>query len=187
MPHPLDEVVLSRIVAAEASRDPDRLLYVFENAPHPAVPVAARALAPVADPAEPWLLLPTSGPTGEPVLLEVPWARMSLLRAVPEALGYRSDDVVYTGLALTECNAIALALVPSLVGAADRSVISRRFTKSRLWRIWIECGVSTWAIVADVARAIYALPGSEEDGSHAGRLVTSCGMPPQIWRAFEAR
>ena len=42
MPHPLDEVVLSRIVAAEASRDPDRLLYVFENAPHPAEAVTAR-------------------------------------------------------------------------------------------------------------------------------------------------
>ncbi|MDQ1568048.1 MAG: carnitine-CoA ligase [Actinomycetota bacterium] len=141
----------------------------------------------VADPAEPWLLLPTSGPTGEPVLLEVPWARMSLLRALPEALGYRSDDVVYTGLALTECNAIALALVPPLLGSADRSVISRRFTKSRLWRICIEYGATTWASVADVAPAIYALPTSDEDRSHAVRLVTSYGMPPQIWRAFEER
>jgi crotonobetaine/carnitine-CoA ligase len=141
----------------------------------------------VADPAEPWLLLPVPGPTGDPVLLEVPWARMSLLRAMPAALGYRSDDVVYTGLALTECNAIALALVPPLVGGAARSVISRRFTKSRLWRICIEYGATTWASVGDVAGAIYALPSSEEDRSHAVRLVTSCGMPPQIWRAFEKR
>jgi len=141
----------------------------------------------VADPAEPWLLLPTPDRTGEPVLLEVPWARMSLLRAVPEALGYRPDDVVYTGLALTEGNAIALALVPPLVGAADRSIISRRFTKSRLWRICIDYGATTWASVADVARAIYALPSSEEDRAHAVRLVTSSGMPPQIWRAFEKR
>jgi crotonobetaine/carnitine-CoA ligase len=311
----LDEVVLSRIVAAEASRDPDRLLYVFENAPHPAEPVTARDLARlgnqiaaafldaglrpgdrigimlrnhpefvhtlvagaklglptvpidpraqgerldsllrlagcaalvtadyvvadpaaastirelavptwilstpegraerldypfgwgclnqvlspprrpdvgehVTDPAEPWLLLPTSGPTSERGLLEVPWARMPLLRAVPEALGYRSDDVVYTGLALTECNAIALALVPPLVGAADRSVISRRFSKRRLWRICIEYHATTWASVAEVARAIYALPSSDEDRSHTVRLVASCGMPPQIWRAFEER
>jgi crotonobetaine/carnitine-CoA ligase len=141
----------------------------------------------VTDPAEPWLLLPTSGPTGEPVLLEVPWARMSVLQAVPEALGYRSDDVVYTGLALTECNAIALALVPPLVGAANRSVISRRFTKSRLWRICVEYGATTWASVGDVAPALYALPSSEDDRSHAVRLVISRGMPPQIWRAFEER
>jgi acyl-coenzyme A synthetase/AMP-(fatty) acid ligase len=312
---PLDEVVLSRIAAGAASRDPYRLVYLFENAPHPAEPVSARDLVRagnqiagafldaglrrgdrvgvvlrnhpelvhtlvataklglptvpisprvggesldsllrlagcaalvtadyvvadpaaastmtdlalptwvlstpegraerldypygwnslnevlmrprrrdvgehVADPAEPWLLLPTSGPTGEPVLLEVPWARMSLLRALPESLGYRADDVVYTGLALTECNAIALALVPPLVRAADRSVISRRFTKSRLWRICIEYGATTWAGVGDVARALYALPSSEDDRSHAVRLVISRGMPPQIWRAFEER
>jgi crotonobetaine/carnitine-CoA ligase len=315
MAHPLAEVVLSRIVAAEAARDPDRLVYVFENAPHPAEPVTARDLARagnqiaaafldaglrpgdrigimlrnhpefvhtlvagaklglptvpidpraqgdrldsllrlagcaalvtadyvvadpaaastisqlavptwvlstpegraerldypcgwgclnevllrprrpdvgehVADPADPWLLLPTSGPTGEPVLLEVPWARMSLLRTVPRSLGYRRDEVVYTGLPLRECNTIALALVPPLVGAAGRSVISRRFTKSRLWRICVEYGVTTWASVGDVARALYALPSSEDDRSHAVRQVVSRGMPPQIWRAFEER
>jgi crotonobetaine/carnitine-CoA ligase len=141
----------------------------------------------VTDPAGPWLLLPTIGPTGEPVAVEVPWDRMPLLRAVPGCLGYRPDDVAYTGLTLAEGNALALALVPPLVRAVDHSVISRWFTKNRLWRICIEHGVTTWASVGEVATAVYSAPSSEDDRAHRVRLVVSCGMPARIWRAFEER
>src|SRR5438270_12468714 len=41
----LDTAVLSRVVQAEAERDPDRLVFVFENGPHPAEAVTAGQLA----------------------------------------------------------------------------------------------------------------------------------------------
>jgi len=140
----------------------------------------------VADPAEPWLLLPTPDRTGEPVLLEVPWARMSLLRAVPEALGYRSDDVVYTGLALTEAMPSPLALVPPLVERRPlhhQPPLHQEPSVADLYRLWRH----HLGQRCRRRRAIYALPSSDEDRAHAVRLVTSSGMPPQIWRAFEKR
>ena len=141
----------------------------------------------VTDPSGPWMALPTTGPTGEPGIVEIPWDRMSLLRAVPEFLGYRPDDVAYTGFTLAESNALVLALLPPLVRAVDHSVISRWFTKSRLWRICVEFGVTTWASVGETANAVYSLPTSEDDRAHMVRLVVSCGMPAAIWRAFEER
>jgi crotonobetaine/carnitine-CoA ligase len=41
----LDQAVLSRVVTAQAERDPDRLVFVFENGDHPAERVTAAALA----------------------------------------------------------------------------------------------------------------------------------------------
>jgi crotonobetaine/carnitine-CoA ligase len=141
----------------------------------------------VHDPGAPWLLLPTAGRTGELELLEVPWARMALLRAVPGFLGYRRDDVPYTGLTLAQGNALALTAIPPLVRTVRHSVISRWFTKSRLWRICADFGATTWSSAGVIASAVYSLPSSDADRSHTVRLVVSTGMPPQIWRAFEER
>ncbi|MGH9000029.1 MAG: AMP-binding protein, partial [Acidimicrobiia bacterium] len=41
----LEEVVFSRLAAAEAARDPDRLAFVFENGEHPAEPLTTGGLA----------------------------------------------------------------------------------------------------------------------------------------------
>jgi crotonobetaine/carnitine-CoA ligase len=66
-------------------------------------------------------------------------------------------------------------------------VLSRWFTKSRLWDVCIEHGVTTWSNLGGIATAIYSEPSSERDRAHQVRLVISAGMPREIWRAFEER
>jgi len=141
----------------------------------------------VTDLGAPWLLLPTTGRDGEVEFLEVPWERMALLRAVPGWVGYRPDDVAYTGLTLAHGNALALTAIPALTRAVHHSVISRWFTKRRLWSICAEFGATTWASVGEIASAVYSLPSSDADRAHPVRLVVSSGMPAGVWRAFEQR
>src|SRR5688572_8559283 len=69
----------------------------------------------------------------------------------------------------------------------DHSVFSRWFTKTRLWDICIEHGVTTWSNLGGIATAIYSEPSSSKDRAHKVRLVVSAGMPREIWRAFEER
>jgi crotonobetaine/carnitine-CoA ligase len=141
----------------------------------------------VDDIAAPWLLAYTSGTTGDPKAIEFGHDRMLFYRKLPEFFGYRADDVTYTGLSLTHGNALIASLMPAIWGNVDRAVLSRWFTKSRLWDICIDHGVTTWSNLGGIATAVYSQPTSPRDRAHRVRLVISAGMPREIWRAFEER
>jgi acyl-CoA synthetase (AMP-forming)/AMP-acid ligase II len=140
----------------------------------------------VTDLAEPWLLVYTAR-HADADAVEIGHERMLLYRRVPELFGYRRDDVPYTGLSLTHGNALIATMMPAIWGVVDHTVLSRWFTRQRVWDICIEHGVTTWSNLGELATAVYGEPTSDRDRAHSVRLVVSAGMPRGIWRPFEER
>ncbi len=134
-----------------------------------------------------WLLSYTSGTTGEPKAIVVPYERTPFYVRTSGLFGYREDDVPYTGLSLVHGNALFVSMLPSLVGRTDHTVFSRWFTKSRLWDVCIAHGCTTWSNLGGIATAVYGEPPSPKDRAHSVRLVLSAGMPPELWRPLEER
>jgi acyl-CoA synthetase (AMP-forming)/AMP-acid ligase II len=140
----------------------------------------------VEDPATPWLLSYIAG-SGYPKALELNHDRFLFYRQLPRHWGYRSDDVAYTGLSLTQGYALIGTMLPAVSGLISHSVLSRWFTATRLWDVCIEHGATTWSNLGGIATSVYNAPSSERDRAHRVRLVISAGMPRHIWRAFEER
>lgn len=149
--------------------------------PDPLLPVA------VTDESEPMQLMYTSGTTGDPKGIVVPHARFGAVSHHGETVfGYRLGDRPYTGLSLTHGNAQFATLAPSLKMGL-RAIISRKFTKSRLWSIIREHGCTTFSLLGGMVNAIYAEPRQPDDADNPVRLVVSAGMPAALWEDFERR
>ncbi|MGC9538865.1 AMP-binding protein [Streptomyces sp. UG1] len=141
----------------------------------------------VRDSADPMQIMYTSGTTGDPKGIVVPHARFVAATAFGrELFDYRPDDRPYTGLSLTHGNAQFVTVAPAL-GQGLRAVISRRFTKSRLWDVIREHGCTTFSLLGGMATAIYSEPPSERDRDNPVRHVVSAGMPAAVWEAFRTR
>lgn len=141
----------------------------------------------VVDLTSPWLLARTDGAATEPATVQLGYDRMPLYRLMPGFLGYRPDDVLYTGQSLTHINALVASCLPALWGSVHQTVLSRWFTERRVWELCARFGATTWTSLGGAAAAVYRQPSSESDRHHGVRLVVSAGMPRQIWRAFEER
>ncbi|HUR74167.1 MAG TPA: AMP-binding protein [Sporichthya sp.] len=150
-------------------------------------PEAADAGEHVDDLADPWLLCVGAGASKDSRALQVEHGRQLFLSAVAAHLGYRPDDVVYTGLNATHAHALMDTVMPALRGQIDHAVLSRRFSHARLWDVCIEHRVTAWSSFGELASAVYNEPSSHRDRQHRVRLVVSVGMPREIWRAFEQR
>lgn len=150
------------------------------DASPPATATAPRRLA------DPMQLLFTSGTTGEPKAILAPYARFAGVAALGPMLGLRPDDRLYTGLSLTHANAQLITLGNALAMRLPL-VISRQFTKSRLWEIVARYGCTSFNLLGGMATAIFAEPSGPFDRAHRIRLVLSAGMPAAMWRPFEAR
>ncbi|CAG0985106.1 fatty-acyl-CoA synthase [Myxococcaceae bacterium] len=140
----------------------------------------------IAGPADPLQILYTSGTTGDPKGVVFQNARFGAFAMLGRILGYRPDERPYTGLSLTHGNAQAVTLGPSL-HMGLRAVLSRRFTKSRLWDICRTHGCTTFSLLGGMATAIYAEPRRPNDRENPVRMVISAGMPRAIWKDFEER
>ncbi|HEX7375388.1 MAG TPA: AMP-binding protein [Steroidobacteraceae bacterium] len=136
---------------------------------------------------DPMQLIYTSGTTGDPkgiVMTHRRYCETSLIGC--RLFGYRPDDRPYSGLSLTHANAQAITLGTSLANGL-RCVLSRRFTKSRLWDITRRYGCTTFTLLGGMTTALYAEPARPDDADNPVRFVLSAGMPAAIWRSFEAR
>jgi len=132
-------------------------------------------------------LIYTSGTTGDPkgvVMDNGRYGGMSDLGRM--VFGFRDDDKLYTGLSLTHGNAQAVTLAGALCLEIP-AVISRRFTKSRLWDICRKHGCTTFSLLGGMATAIYSEPPRFDDADNPVRMITSAGMPFAIWESFEKR
>jgi crotonobetaine/carnitine-CoA ligase len=132
-------------------------------------------------------LLFTSGTTGDPKGIMMPHARwMENALRVPQLCGWQDGERPYSGLSLTHANAQVLTLGASLASGVP-CVLSRRFTKSRLWDITRKHGCTTFNLLGGMTTAIYSEPRKPDDADNPVRFVLSAGMPAAIWQDFESR
>ncbi len=132
-------------------------------------------------------LIFTSGTTGDPkgiVLTHRRYCDTALL--APRLFGYLGDDMLYSGLSLTHANAQLVTLGAALAGRV-RCVLSRRFTKSRLWDITRKYGATSFTLLGGMTTAVYAEPPRPDDADNPVRHVVSAGMPSALWPDFERR
>jgi crotonobetaine/carnitine-CoA ligase len=135
---------------------------------------------------DPLQIIYTSGTTGDPkgvVFANFRYGRASMGATL---LGIGADERPYTGLSLTHGNAQLITLAPAL-RLGQRVVISRRFTKSRLWDITRAYGCTYFNLLGGMATAIYSELEKPDDGDNPVRFVISSGMPAAIWENFEQR
>ena len=99
---------------------------------------------------------------------------------------YTPEDKLYTGLSLTHGNALAVTMGPALALSIP-AVISRKFTKSRIWDICRQYGCTSFSLLGGMMTGIYAEPPKSDDADNPVRKVISAGTPAKIWKAFEER
>jgi crotonobetaine/carnitine-CoA ligase len=138
------------------------------------------------DPADVMQIMYTSGTTGDPKGVVVRYARWGAVGGWSSFFGFRRDDRPYTGLSLTHGNAQLMTLASSL-RLGMRAVLSRKFTKSRLWDIARKYGCTTFNLLGGMTTAIYSENPRPDDADNPVRFVISAGMPAAIWREFEQR
>jgi len=153
-----------------------------------AAPLAALDL-PIAttDPDSALELIFASGTTGDPKGIVLTHRRYCDTAALAQRLfAYREGDVLYSGLSLTHANAQLLTLGAALA-CRLRCVLSRRFTKSRLWDITRKYGATSFTLLGGMTTAVYAEPPRANDADNPVRCVVSAGMPAAIWQDFQQR
>ncbi|HIJ62206.1 MAG TPA: AMP-binding protein [Rhodospirillaceae bacterium] len=138
------------------------------------------------NPAEPMQMLYTSGTTGNPKAILAPHARFGGVAQIGQLIGLTPADRPYTGLSLTHANAQLVTLGCTLKMGL-RTVISRKFTKSRLWDITRRYGCTVFNLLGGMTMAIYSEPERPDDADNPVRYVLSAGMPAVIWEKFETR
>ena len=161
---------------------PVSLRWLSDLPPGPATPLPVV----VTDPLEPMQMLFTSGTTGDPKAIVAPYARFDNVASIGPMLGLVETDVLYTGLSLTHANAQLITLGIALKMGC-RCVISRKFTKSRLWDICRRYGCTFFNLLGGMTTAIYSEPPRPDDGDNPVRRVLSAGMPAAIWQEFARR
>ena len=140
----------------------------------------------VQDPAEPMQMLFTSGTTGDPKAIVAAYARFDAVSSIGPLVGLTGDDRLYTGLSLTHANAQLITLGNALKMGIP-CVISRKFTKSRLWDNCRRYGCTFFNLLGGMTTAIYSEPEKPDDADNPVRRVLSAGMPASIWDNFASR
>ncbi len=142
---------------------------------------------PGASPDSPMELIYTSGTTGDPKGIVMTHRRYcETSRIAPLLFGFKPDERLYSGLSLTHANAQVITLGTSLVNAIP-CVLSRRFSKSRLWDITRKYGCTNFTLLGGMTTAIYAEPARPDDADNPVRSIISAGMPAAIWNEFRRR
>lgn len=137
------------------------------------------------DPAAPMFMMFTSGTTGHPKAVVRSHAAHMVGLKGPRALGVQAGDTLFTGLPLSHINA------QSTLGAGLAMtlpvVISRKFTKSRLWDICRAYGCTVFTLLGGMIPEIYSVPERSEDIDNPVRLVIASGMPAALWNEYRRR
>tara|TARA_R110001599_G_scaffold353883_1_gene602271 strand:- start:61835 stop:63436 length:1602 start_codon:yes stop_codon:yes gene_type:complete len=140
----------------------------------------------VTDPQQPMQMLFTSGTTGDPKAIVASYARFDNVSSIGPLLGLEPTDRLYTGLSLTHANAQLITMGNALKMGLP-CIISRKFTKSRLWDICRRYGCTFFNLLGGMTTAIYSEPERADDGDNPVRMVLSAGMPAAIWDDFVRR
>ncbi|MEQ1756193.1 MAG: AMP-binding protein [Micropepsaceae bacterium] len=138
------------------------------------------------DPDATMQLLYTSGTTGDPKAIIATHRRFVEGGMLGLMLGLKPEDRLYTGLSLTHANAQLITLGIALQ-MGMRAVISRKFTKSRLWDITRWYGCTVFNLLGGMTVELYSQPPGKHDAHNPVRVVLSAGMPSALWEAFAKR
>ncbi len=138
------------------------------------------------DPDATMQLLYTSGTTGDPKAIVATHRRFAEAGVLGMLLGLKPDDRLYTGLSLTHANAQLITLGIALVMGLP-AVISRKFTKSRLWDITRWYGCTVFNLLGGMTVELYSQPPKAHDAHNPVRMVLSAGMPTALWERFAKR
>lgn len=141
-------------------------------------------LAPL-EPADTMLMMFTSGTTGNPKAVLLSHQRLMGATLNPLLAGITTSDRFYTGLSLTHIN--AQGTLAGALGQEIPCVLSRKFTKTRLWEIIRHYGCTTFNLLGGMIPEIYAMPEKFDDADNPVRIVQSSGMPADLWQKFEKR
>ena len=142
---------------------------------------------PGSNPDSPMELIYTSGTTGDPKGIVMTHRRYcETSKIAPFLFGFRPDERLYSGLSLTHANAQVITLGTALVNAIP-CVLSRRFSKSRLWDITRKYDCTNFTLLGGMTTAIYAEPPKPNDADNPVRSIISAGMPAAIWNEFRKR
>ena len=167
-----------------AAQPASRVLELCSYAEALRTPDDELALAPP-DPAAPMFMMFTSGTTGHPkAVLRTHGAHMAGLKGL-RALGVQPGDRLYTGLPL--CHINAHSTLGAGLSMALPVVLSRRFTKSRLWDICRAYDCTVFTLLGGMIPEIYSAPERPDDAANPVRLIISSGMPAQLWDAYRRR
>jgi crotonobetaine/carnitine-CoA ligase len=131
-------------------------------------------------------MLFTSGTTGDPKAILAPYARFDGVASIGPLVGVGEQDRLYTGLSLTHANAQLITLGIALKMGRP-CVISRKFTKSRLWEICRRYRCTFFNLLGGMTTAIYSEAPKPDDADNPVRCVLSAGMPAVIWEDFARR
>src|SRR5690606_11250144 len=108
-------------------------------------------------------MLFTSGTTGDPKAILSSYGRYAgMCDRRPQLFGITPQDRMYTGLSLTHANALCITLGASLYCGIP-AVISRKFTKSRMWQVIREHRCTTLNLLGGMFTAIHAEPATPGD------------------------
>ncbi|MET0138073.1 MAG: AMP-binding protein [Sphingobium sp.] len=130
-------------------------------------------------------LMYTSGTTGNPKAVVQTHQKYMAARKGMTALGIGPGDAFYTGLSLTHIN--AQGTLRSGLALGLPVVISRKFTKSRLWDICRAYGCTTFNLLGGMIPEVFAAPPRPDDADNPVRLIISAGMPESLWNAYRER
>jgi len=134
-----------------------------------------------------YLIIYTSGTTGDPKGVRQRQSRLQAYATLGQVIWqYKPEDRLYTGLSLTHGNAHAVTLTPALYLAIP-AVISRRFTKSRIWDICRAHGCTTFSLLGGMMMGIFSEAERTDDADNPVQVVLSAGTPRPIGEAFERR
>ncbi|MBI5601885.1 MAG: AMP-binding protein [Deltaproteobacteria bacterium] len=138
-------------------------------------------------PDAPIQIMYTSGTTGDPKGIVIRGSRFTNFSIMAQLVWqYGPEDKLYTGLSLTHGNAQGVTLIPSLFHSIP-SVISRKFTKSRIWDLCRKYGCTNFSLLGGMMMGIYSEVPRSDDADNPVRVVLSAGTPRAIWEAFEMR
>ncbi len=164
--------------------DPGYAARVAAHAGTPAAAVAARS-APV--PGDPYLLLFTSGTTGDPKAVRCTQGRLaSIALRSAEAYGFARDDVAYCTMPLFHGNALMVLWGPSVVVGATVA-LAPRFSASGFLPDVRRYGATTFTYVGKALAYVLATPERPDDAACTLRRGFGTEASVADHAAFERR